>query len=157
ELENQIDEGAGTKRWIFIDDDELTDLFRSGWSAATDQGAALLREAIERDDLTIASRLIAAGAPLGGPSNSRLPSFVYAPSALMVDLLVRAGADPNERPVGRASARTPLMGTDYKDAAVADALLKAGARIEDEESGHTALFYAACVGNWRVVSVLLSA
>jgi hypothetical protein len=37
-----------------------------------------------------------------------------------------------------------------KDAAVAQALLKAGARLEDVDDGRTALFYAACAGNRRV-------
>jgi hypothetical protein len=49
------------------------------------------------------------------------------------------------------------MTTAYKDAGVAEALLKAGARLEDMDDGCTALWYAACAGNWRVVSVLLNA
>lgn len=75
----------------------------------------------------------------------------------MVDLLVKAGADPNERPIDRVAARTPLMTTSYKDASVAEALLKAGAHVEDMDDGRTALWYAACAGNWRVVTVLLGA
>jgi hypothetical protein len=75
----------------------------------------------------------------------------------MVELLVMAGADPNERPVGAVAARTTLMTTAYKDAAVAEALLKAGARIEDMDDGKTAVWYAACTGNWGVVTVLLAA
>ena len=38
---------------------------------------------------------------------------------------VKAGANPNEPPIGRVAARTPLMTTSYKDASVAEALLKA--------------------------------
>jgi hypothetical protein len=49
------------------------------------------------------------------------------------------------------------MTTSYKDAAVAEALLKAGARLEDMDDGRTALWYAACAGNWRVVTALLAA
>lgn len=75
----------------------------------------------------------------------------------MVDLLVKAGADPNERPIGTVAARTPLMATSYKDASVAEALLKAGAHLEDVDGGRTALWYGACAGNWRVVTVLLRA
>ena len=75
----------------------------------------------------------------------------------MVSLLVRFGANPNERPVGAVAARTPLMTTSYKDAAVAEALLKAGAHVEDMDGGRTALWYAACEGNWRVVTILLRA
>lgn len=40
---------------------------------------------------------------------------------------------------------------------MADALLKAGARVDDMDDGRTALWYAACAGNWRVVTVLLAA
>ena len=72
-------------------------------------------------------------------------------------MLVKAGANPNERPIGRVVSGTPLMTTAYKDAAVAAALLKAGARLEDVDDGRTALWRAACAGNWRVVEVLLGA
>ena len=57
----------------------------------------------------------------------------------------------------RASAWTLLMSTSYKDAAVAEALLKAGARVDDSDGGRTALWYAACAGKWSVVTVLLRA
>jgi len=50
-----------------------------------------------------------------------------------------------------------LMTTAYKDAGTAQALLKAGARLEDLDSGLSALWYAACRGNWNVVTVLLGA
>jgi len=73
----------------------------------------------------------------------------------MVDLLVKAGANPNDR--GRVGGRTALMTTSYKDASVAEALLKAGSRVDDVDDGRTALWYAACAGNWRVVTVLLGA
>ena len=49
------------------------------------------------------------------------------------------------------------MMTAYKDAGVAAALLRAGARLEAVDDGRTALFFAACAGNWRVVTVLLDA
>ena len=49
------------------------------------------------------------------------------------------------------------MKTAYRDAGVAEALLKAGARLEDWDNGRSALWYAACAGNWRVVTVLLRA
>jgi hypothetical protein len=157
EFERAIDEAAGTKRWIFLDEDALEELVRSGWSASGDDGAKFLQQAIERDDVAIARRLIELGCDLDGPSENRLPPLVSARSSSMVELLVRVGANANERPVDRVAARTPLMATAYKDAAVAAALLKAGARVEDVDDGRTALWYAACAGNWRVVTVLLGA
>jgi hypothetical protein len=157
EFEHEIDAAAGTKRWVFLDEDALEELARSGWLASSEEGADLLKQAIERDDVAIARRLIELGSDLDGPPNNRLPLLLSARSSAMVDLLVKAGANPNERPIGRVAARTPLMSTSYKDAAAAEALLEAGARLEDMDDGRTALWYAACAGNWRVVTTLLGA
>ena len=157
EFEREIDAAAVTKRWVFLDEGALEELTRSGWLASSEEGATLLQQAIERDDVPIARRLIELGSDLDGPLNNRLPPLLSARSSSMVDLLVKAGANPNERPIGRVAARTPLMTTSYKDATVAEALLKAGARLEDLDDGRTALWYAACAGNWRVVTVLVRA
>ena len=156
-FEREIDEAAGTKRWVFLDEAALDELIRSNWSASGDEGAKLLQQAIEKDDVTLARRLIELGSDLGGPAETRLPPLLVASSTSMVDLLVKAGADPNERPIGRVAARTPLMSAAHKTPGFAGALLKAGARIEDMDHGRTALWYAACAGNWRVVTVLLRA
>jgi ankyrin repeat protein len=142
---------------VFLDENALEELTRSGWLASSEEGATLLQQAIERDDVAIARRLIELGSDLDGPRNNRLPPLLSARSRLMVELLVKAGANPNERPIGRVAGRTPLMTTSYKAASVAEALLKAGARLEDMDDGRTALWYAACEGNWRVVAVLLGA
>jgi hypothetical protein len=157
EFEREIDEAAGTKRWIFLDENELEELVRSGWSASSEEGATFLEQAIQRDDITIARRLIELGSRLGGPRKNPLPSLISARSGAMVDLLVKAGADPNERSIGRVPDWPPLMKTAYRDAGVAEALLKAGARLEDWDNGRSALWHAACHGNWRVVTVLLRA
>jgi hypothetical protein len=157
QFELEIDEAAGSKRWIFIDEEALEELVRLGWSAASEEGAKLLQEAIWRDDVTIAGRLIDLGSNLDGPPENRMPPLISALSGSMVDLLVKAGADVNERPIGGAAARTPLMEASYKDASVAEALLRARVRLEDMDEGHTALWYAACGGYWRVVTVLLDA
>lgn len=158
EFEREIEEAAGTKRWIFIDDEALEELVRSGWSAASEEGATLLQQAIGGDDITIARRLIELGSDLDGPRQNRRSPFFSARSRSMVDLLVKAGADPNQRPRGSEATSTPLIATAYKDADVAEALLKAGARLEDvDTSGRSALWYSACAGNWRVVTVLLAA
>ena len=130
EFEREIDTAAGTKRWVFLDENALDELARSGWLASGEEGATLLQQAIGRDDVLIAQRLIELGANLDGPPNNRLPPLISARSSSMVDLLVRFGANPNERPVDRVAARTPLMTTSYKEAPVAEALLKAGAHLE---------------------------
>jgi hypothetical protein len=155
EFEREIDEAARTTRWIFLDEETLAALRDSGWSASSEEGATLLQEAVGRDDIAIARTLIEMGGDLHGPPKHRFPPLVSAKSALMVDLLVKAGADPNERPIGNGT--TPLMSAYYKDAGVTEALLKAGARLEDMDGGRTALWHAACAGHWRVVTVLLRA
>ena len=155
QLEREIDEAARTTRWIFLDAEGLEALRRAGWSASSEEGAKLLQQAIRRDDVAIARRLIELGGDPYGPPKERLPPLLSAGSGAMVELLVKGGADPNERPTGRIAARTPLMTTSYKNADVAEALLKAGARTEDLDGGRSALWYAACAGNWRVVTVLL--
>ena len=92
---------------LFLDEDALEELARSGWLASSEEGAALLKPAIERDDVAIARRLIELGSDLDGPPNNRLPPLLSARSSSMVDLLVKAGANPNERPIGKVAARTP--------------------------------------------------
>ena len=63
---------------------------------------------------------------------------------------MKAGADPNERPIGRVAGQNTIDGHLDKDASVAEALLKAGAHLEDMDAGRTALFYAAvqATGAW---------
>jgi hypothetical protein len=162
QFEREIDATANTRRWVFLDAEALEDLSTAGWSATGDEGATWLRQAIDQDDVEIAKRLIALGADLNGPpeyrsAEYRLPPLIGARSRAMVDLLVEAGADPNQRTVGATAAQTPLMTTGYKNAEVAEALLKAGARVDDLDDGRSALWQAACRGNWRVVTVLLRA
>jgi ankyrin repeat protein len=137
-------------------------MLRTGWSASSEQGATLLQQAVERDDIEIARTLIKRGAnlhgrPMYGAPGTRTPALVSAVSGAMVNLLVKAGADPNEAPVDIPDG-TPLMNATYKDADVAEALIQAGAHLEPlDANGRSPLWNAACSGNWRVVTVLLGA
>src|SRR5262249_1526799 len=151
------DEAAGTKRWIYFDEETLEELLRSGWLASGLEGTKLLQDAIGRDDIDVARTLIEAGADLSGLPENRVPPLISARSAQMAELLAKGFADPKERQVDKVPAWTPLMAAAQKDAAVAKALLKAGARLEDLEDGRSALWYTACQGNWQVVDVLLRA
>jgi len=156
EFEREIDDVTSSKRWIFLSDESLEELVGSGWSAASDEGAGFLQQAIRRDDVSIAQKLMALGAALNGPPENPWPSLSSARSSAMVELLVRAGADPNARSDGGSD--TPLKSARWVDPAVTRALLKAGARVdEDLNTERTALWYAACGGKWRVVSLLLEA
>ena len=40
EFEREIDSVAGTKRWLFVDEDALEELVRSGWLATSEDGAS---------------------------------------------------------------------------------------------------------------------
>src|SRR6185503_3615555 len=82
-FEREIDEVAGTIRWIFLDEEALGALRRSGWSATGQEGATLLREAIGRDAIAIARVLIEMGGDLNGPSENRLPPLLFARSGSM--------------------------------------------------------------------------
>jgi hypothetical protein len=73
EFEREIDKAAGTRRWVFLDEDALEELERSGWLASSEEGATFLQQAIERDDLPIARRVIELGSDLDGPPQNRLP------------------------------------------------------------------------------------
>jgi hypothetical protein len=42
EFEREIDGVAATKRWVFLDEDALEELTRSGWLASGEEGAATL-------------------------------------------------------------------------------------------------------------------
>lgn len=94
EFEREIDAAGGTKRSVFLDEDALEELARSGRLASGEEGAAFLKQAIERDDVAIARRLIKRGSDLDGPPNNRLPPLLSARSSSMVDLLVKAGLRP---------------------------------------------------------------
>jgi uncharacterized protein DUF6438 len=151
EFERAIDTAAGIKRWVFVDEDALEELAPSGWFASSKEGAALLQQAIERDDVSIARKLIELGSDLDGAPDDRLPPLMSARSGAMVELLVKAGADPNERPVGGVAATSPLMAASHKDASVAEALLKAGAHVEEaDNSARTAL----CTRHGRAIGAL---
>jgi hypothetical protein len=51
--------------------------------------------------------LIELGSDLDGPPKQPAAALISARSSTMVDLLVKAGANPNEPPIGRVAARTP--------------------------------------------------
>ena len=38
EFEREIDAAAGTKRWVFLDEDALEELTRTGWLGSSEEG-----------------------------------------------------------------------------------------------------------------------
>ena len=158
QFQRAIYKATGIQRWVFFDEQTLEELVQTGWSARTDEGAIYLQEAIRRDEVSVARRLIELGADIRGWVRQRIPPLLSAESGAMVDVLVKAGADPHERRGDMGPMGTPLMAAASKDGSVAAALLKAGARLEEyDDNGHTALWFAACAANPDVVRVLLAA
>lgn len=149
-LEQQIDEVAGTRRWIRIDVAALDDLVLKGPPPSREQLDELLLGAIQHDDLDVAKALLDLGAsPEGAASRSR-PLLTSATSAAAVRLLVGAGADAF---VLTGDGDTLLDDVvRYAAPDVARGLLEAGV-----PASQRALVRAACRGNLSIVTLLLRA
>jgi len=154
ELERQIDDVAGTRRWIRVDTPTLQQLVRDG-AVTVNERAALLRQALEHDELDVVKGLIDIGTdPNGAYFGTNTPALMLVQPVSAAKLLLAAGANPNYK---NDNGGTPLSWSTNLTADVAEALLNAGARVDEpvDASGGTALWHAACRGNVGVVSLLL--
>jgi hypothetical protein len=152
-FERQIDEVAGTRRWIRIDVQTLEELVRRNAKPSRDELDTWLRDAIVYDELDVAAALLALGANPNGPVavGAGRPLLVGAQSAAAVRLLIDAGADPLARTTdGKTLLDIAAHHPMTRD--VSDALLKAGV-----PASQGALLGAACLGNLAVVDLLLRA
>jgi uncharacterized protein DUF6438/ankyrin repeat protein len=152
-LERRIDEVAGSIRWVSVDADAVRALRRGGWTAAGDDGAKYLRDAVQRGDTDTVAALLEAGAD----PNAGTPSpLSMARSARMIRRLVDAGALVD---LADASGRTPLLqAARWLDPEVVAALLDARAnpRVAGP-GGETPLMAAARSGRAETVRLLLAA
>lgn len=157
-------------------------LLALGWKPAPDDAEGELLAAIFADDVKEARRLLAQRPELAAPADGRRSLAALALSAGMVQALTEAGAPlPELRELIAASAHDP------RSAAVVQALIKAGAAVEDElllllcskgsadagvarvlsgaeaarsatdAAGNTALHHAAARGRAATVKALLEA
>ena len=111
EFEREIDAAAGTTRWVFLDEDALDELTRSGWIASGEEGASpLAGRRLDRDDVPIARRLIELGGDLDGPPKNRLPPLRFSPFKLDGRPARESGGRPYERPIGRVAAQYTVDG-----------------------------------------------
>jgi hypothetical protein len=157
QLEREIDSAARTKRWTFIDELELARLRRDGWSPGVDELGELLRIALGYDDLPIVKALLDLGAnPNHTYYGTGTSALMIVHSAAAARLLLDAGANPLAQ---NQYNGTPLAAAAHLDPAVADMLLRAGARpdVADVGDGRTPLWEAAAFGNAGVVALLLGA
>jgi hypothetical protein len=143
ELERQIDDAAGTQRWIRIDIDTLDQLSSP---LAPAELAEQLGKALQIDDVPVAKRLLGLGAdPNGMYYGTHTPPLMFVPSGATARLLIEAGAIPDlaqrQRFYTRASSHVGA-------AQFAETLLKAGGHADDDVDGRgtTRLWYAASKG-----------
>ncbi|MEO8257227.1 MAG: DUF6438 domain-containing protein [Acidobacteriota bacterium] len=157
QLEREIDEAAGTRRWILLDAATLAQLVRDGWSPAPEERAELFRRAIEDDEPAVVKGLIDLGAdPNGGHLGTNTPPLMLVRSAAVTRLLLDAGANPN---TVNDSGGTPLGWSVYLAPEVGLLLIEAGAHVDgpSDPDGLTPLWRAACAGNSGLVGILLGA
>jgi hypothetical protein len=157
DLVREIDDAAGTKRWIRIEGEAVLALGRTGWRPSVAEGAELLRRALMYDDVDAVAALLEIGVdPNTMYYGTHTPPLMMVRSAAAARALLSAGADP--------SALNDNGGTALGHAAdlapdVTEVLLKGGAQASQPiyNSGHTALYNAACTRNAGVVKLLLGA
>jgi hypothetical protein len=154
DLEEQIDEIAGTKRWTRIDEPTLRRLVSEGPPPSVEELAEMLRKALQYDEVSVVKALIEVGAdPNFSIRNTKTPPLMWARSAAAAQALLDAGATPF------ASDWTPLGHAVYLAPEVTEVLIKAGAPVDQptDTDGRTALMQAACRGNAGVVALLVRA
>jgi ankyrin repeat protein len=131
-------------------------------TAPQSDGSTALHWAVYANDATEAARLIAAGANVNARNNFGVSPLALASkqgNAATINLLVKAGAAPNDPANFVNSAETPLMHAARSGSVDAvKALLAAGADVNAKETwnGQTALMWAAAEGHAPVVQALIA-
>lgn len=157
ELEQQIDDAARTKRWIRIDTLTLQQLARDGWSPSVEEGADLLRKALQYDEVDVVKGLLDIGAdPNTAYNGTNTPPLMMVRSAAAARALIEAGANPLVR---NDNGWTPLGWAAYFAPDVTQTLVAAGVQVDQptDTDGRTPLSQAAYGGNAGVVKLLLDA
>ena len=127
--------------------------------AATLQ-AQTLHEAVHRDDLPAAQRLIAAGADVRAPNRYGVTPLSLACTngdGPMVELLLKSGADANTALTGGESALMTAARTGRPEPIKALIAHDANVNYHEPRRGQTALMWAAAEGNVEVIQLLLKA
>lgn len=157
QLEEQIDETARTNRWIRLDLTTLRQMVQGGWVPSAEEGAELLRNALQHDEVDVVKGLLEIGAdPNAAYYGTNTPPLMMVRSAAAARVLLEAGANPFAR---NDNGGTPLGWAVYLSPDVAEVLLKAGALVNEptDSDGRTALWGAACRGNVGVLTLLIAA
>jgi Domain of unknown function (DUF6438)/Ankyrin repeats (3 copies) len=154
QLEKQIDETAGTKRWITLDERTLRQMVRGGWTPSAEERAELFRKAIQDDDAGVMKALLENGAdPNGAYYRTNTTPLMMVRSAAAARVLLDAGANPLAK---SDNGETAVTRSVYYATDLTEVLLKAGAPADQPDiDGRTPLLQAACGGNAQTVKLLL--
>ncbi len=161
DLERQIDQTAGTDRWVKGTEETLPSLRAEGWdfSSGSTGNMALYRNAIERNDAALVDALLTAKTPVTLPDDTGMPPICQA-SAKGQIALVRRMLGPNtagkkvdidndvlQMCLGQAARSGNL--------AMVELWLKLGADPTKKGPGLSAMANAMISGKARVVKRLL--
>ena len=156
ELEKQIDEAAGTRRWVRVDVPTLNEMVQGGWSPTAGELGLLLRDALLADEMDVVKRLIELGADPNGDIHGMRPLMMVA-SADAARALMAAGASPFLSGQERMTALGAAVTARARE--VVEMFLNAGVPADEplDSEGRTPLFDAACGGHVAIVELLLRA
>lgn len=154
-LEREVDDLAGTRRWIFIDAAAIEERRKQGWNARSKEGARLLHDAVDWNDIPVARSLVAAGVDINDMSPFTAVWWAADRGSLeMLEYLISAGADVNLRQKDDEPAI--CVAAQRRDARFVEQILAAGVSVnEHDKYGETALMRAAGSGRVDVVRLLL--
>jgi len=123
-LERQIDDTAGSARWVSVDAATVRELRRRGWTGARSEGVGYLLDAVIRHDQDTVKALIDAGV---NPTSAFSAAVVHGGNASMIKLLIAAGANVEAT---SGSGFTPLHdAVMYSDPEVVEALIESKANV----------------------------
>jgi ankyrin repeat protein len=138
----------------------LTGFLIAGGLFAQSDALPPLLDAVYRDDVAAATKLLKSGADVKAPNRYGVTPLSQActnGNGVMVELLLKAGADANATLPGGESALMTASRTGRVEAV--NALIAHGAKVNYKEprGGQTALMWAAAEGNVEAVETLLKA
>jgi ankyrin repeat protein len=122
-------------------------------------GTTALHWAVRLDDVPLAELLVRSGARVTATNRFGVTPLSLAcinANAAMIDVLLKAGADPNA-PLSELGETPLMMAAKTGNVEAVTVLLRHGAGVNSRETsrGHTALIWAATEGHSAVVKLLI--